>query len=557
MRKASGVVVFFLFLLCYSLTTPEYIADTTRFASDAVGHAQGHRTQFWEFGHLLWRPWAYVGHVLLGPSYRRWFGDTDLQDTVRFLMQTNFVCAAGVLLVLLSVMKRVAETWISILVLLAMSCATSFVNYSHAGAPYVSALLFSTVTLLLSIRAVEDPARGLRWAVCAGASFAIAGALWFPYMFTGLGMLAVLWWWPSSQPESPGADRPARYRLLIGFLSSLGALALLLFGLGAVSKGIGNVRQFAQWIQESDNGWSQSRTAMRAVTGLPRAVWAFGEDTVQLKRWLFHDPYNPASPKELLMSLGAKLAVFYLALLALLLVLWKERRPLFLQILAASVPLVLFAIFLFEPSSAERFLPLFPFVYAGGAAALSQARRYRVAAICMIVLLAGTTVANLAEYWKYSANSRLEEMLRRSDNLSGAVRPGRTLVYVLSFNDDLYRIPPLKPLDSRFGRLPYRVTDAVEIASRRIGFWRAEFAERVLKEWEGQGEVWISERLLAQRPEPHWRWVEGDDARIRWVDLPATFAQFESDSSVLAGRDGFLRIAQSEANRERLIKLLR
>ena len=58
-----------LFLLFYSVMSPEYIGDTYRYAHDVTSHAEGVDVPFWEFAHLLWRPWWYLGLKLFGSSF--------------------------------------------------------------------------------------------------------------------------------------------------------------------------------------------------------------------------------------------------------------------------------------------------------------------------------------------------------------------------------------------------------------------------------------------------------------------------------------------------------
>jgi 4-amino-4-deoxy-L-arabinose transferase-like glycosyltransferase len=549
MRKSLSIAtLLILFLACYRLTTPDYIGDTTRYAHDTIGHAQGIQTQFWDFGHLLWRPWGYVGYSLLAPWCERRFGDTPEQAITRFLIQTNLICSTATLALMLLLLRKVARGWIAFAVALAMSCSYPFIDYSHSGAPYIPALLFSVLAFLLLTIAAESPAVGRRGALLAGVSFAIACALWFPYCITGLGMLLVLWLWPAAGPA-------LRRGLLRDFLLALAASVLLLFGAGAAAKGIRNAGELTRWIKESDNGWSQSMTAVRVVTGLPRAIWNFGGDTVLLKRRVFSDPYNPVGIRALIFGLGAKVAVFYLALAATVWVLWKERRPILFILAGAALPLLLFAVAVFEPSSPERFVPAFPFAFVAFAAVIETARRHLIAASCVIALLASSVVFNLAQNGRGLADARLAQTRLRMQALNSTVQEG-ALIFLVTFNDDLYRLHTINPLDKSLAMSRFEVTDAVELASQRMAHWRDEFSKATQERWARGKEVWISDRLLAPRPEAAWLWVEGDDRRIRWIDLPATFEQLEYDSKILPGADGFLRVAQTQPNRELLAKAL-
>jgi hypothetical protein len=73
--------------------------------------------------------------------------------------------------------------------------------------------------------------------------------------------------------------------------------------------------------------------------------------------------------------------------------------------------------------------------------------------------------------------------------------------------------------------------------------WQQRFAKRALATWQGNGEIWISKRLIAERPAPDWEWVEGNNPLIKWQDIKAFFRQFPYDGS-LDGQDGFIRLAR-------------
>jgi hypothetical protein len=552
----SYLVIVFSFLACYFSTSPAYIGDTVRYVGDAIHHAQGRETQFWEFGHLLWRPWAHLGHSFLSNWYAQLFSDTPAQAVARFLIQTNFICSVIVLLLLLLILRKVVRAWIAVTVAFAMSCSAAFLNYSQSGAPYIPALLFSTLAFYLLILAAERPSKGRLCALLAGVSFTIACGLWFPYAFSGLGMLAALYLWPSQNSDGMSEVHISRRHLALAFLCSLVVSALLLFFGGAAENGIGSFAQLSQWIRESDNGWQQSRNAMRAVTGLPRSVWNFDSDTILLKRWLWSDPFNPVRIYQIwAFRLGAKLAVYYLGVGAALWVLWKEHRLVLFILVAAGLPMLLFAVALFEPSSPERFLPVFPFAFLAFAVVLNEARHRSVASACLAVFLGSMAVVNVNDNWRSTKDGRLTMTHRRIEALNNSVQPG-TLVFVVTFSDGLYDDPAQHPLDHSLAFSRFTVTDTVEVAMRVTTKWRAQFAERTLEQWTRNREVWVSERHLAARPERDSMWVEGDDRRISWPEFPALFATLDFDAKVLPGSDGFLRVARSQANRERLAREL-
>ena len=568
MKRAAYLIVFLAFLACYITTSPDYLSDTTSYADDVVLRAQGREAQFWDFGHLLWRPWAYAGNLLFGEWFARSFGDTTQQAVVRFLIDTNFVCSALFLLLLIFLLCKVASPAIAAAVTFAIGCSNPFLNYCHSGASYIPALLFSLIAVCLLVEAAEGREHSRWLALLAGASFTIACGLWFPFSFTGIGLLLVLFLWPSpgsgptaepnsiAIPQANTLERERRMRLLGTFLSSLAVTFLALFVAGASAQGVSSISQLSAWISGSGHGWSQSKTALRAVTGVAHILWDFGGDTILLKRWLFADPYNPVNLRMVLFRMGWKLAVFYLGVAAMLWALFKrstqgrDRRDLLIMFAGAVLPLLAFAIVLFEPSSPERFMPLLPFAGIAIAAVLEDARCHLFASACVAILLVSSVVVNLAQK-ETVGDARLAQAKARMEALNHVVQPG-ALVFVLTFNDDLSGLPAIRPLDHSLLTSRFKVSDTVEIASLRMLRWRAEFAQRALEQWAGNHEVWISERLLASRPEARWGWVEGDDPRIRWAELPAAFSGFEFDAKVLAGNDGFLRVAESENNRRRL-----
>jgi hypothetical protein len=545
MKKWSpGVLVVLAFLACDFLTSPDYIGDTTRYVKDALDHAAGKPAPFWEFGHLVWRPWALFGQATL--EYGR-EGDTPAQAATRFLIHTNLVCSIGVLLLLYRVVRRVAGVSATAAAVFGMSCANAFLTYSQSGAPYVPALLFSTASVLLLVKGSEQPSVGIRYGIAAGVSFAVACALWFPFSLVGLGLLLIPYSWPSANPGFSHERRP----VAASFLLALGAATVLLFASGAVAERIGTIDEFRIWVRESDNGWSQSLNAVRAITGFPRVVWNFSEDTVLLKRWVFSDPYNPVPSAAPIAGLGAKLALFYLGLIATFWVLWKENRRILLLCGAVGIPLLFFAVVVFEPSSPERFLPGLPFAALAVAVVIDRIAAHRAAATCVLLLLGASTVINLATSGTTTLESRVVTTARRIEALDTAVKPG-SLVYLVTMNDDLYRLPNVHPLDDRLTAKAFWCLDAIEIASTRLLHWRSEFNAWTQQQWAAGKDVWLSERLLAERPEADWLWVEGDSPVITWRELPATFTQFEFDATVMPGNDGFVRLARTPGNEERL-----
>jgi hypothetical protein len=242
------------------------------------------------------------------------------------------------------------------------------------------------------------------------------------------------------------------------------------------------------------------------------------------------------------------MACFYGAACLLLgLLLHRTLRRELGILLSAVVPFLVFAVFVFEPSSPERFLPTLPFVAAAIAAALTNCRRRALKTVLGVLVLC-PAIPNVLAMRTASLDQRLEAVRERQASLERKLsRPG--LVFVLSLRDDLYALPLVRPLARDLNSNRYELMDVVEIGSSRLLRWRQEFAERSLAAWREGRDVWISTRLMADRPKAAWQWVEGDSPLVRWSELPHFFRQFQISETAGPAADGFLLVSAGPANK--------
>jgi hypothetical protein len=271
-----------------------------------------------------------------------------------------------------------------------------------------------------------------------------------------------------------------------------------------------------------------------------------GDDARLIKRFVFGDPYEPAHLAEVLRASLWKIAVVFSGGAALLWALWRNlrTRPAAWVVLAGSIPTIAFAILVFETSAPERYLPLFPAIFCGVCVVLtlrSQKRIRVLAGAFLIVLL-------LVNYRAYGWD--LRAVAARASVRAAWVRErvaSPSIVFLLSFRDPLsghFQRSPFAP-DNRKGPLPlFHVTES---GNGRVEQWRSDAACRVLEAWKVNGEVWLSLRLLAPRPEPDWQWTENDDPRLHWVDVPAFFTPLETGERI-GDADGFAVVSHSEKN---------
>jgi hypothetical protein len=431
----------------------------------------------------------------------------------------------------------------------AFLCTNALLDFSRSGSPYVPGLACVIVTLWLTQLAAARQSEGAFVpAAFAGLSLGAAVVLWVPYIFSIPAVLLYAVF---------GLRYPARRERL-----KLAAPIVIFCGLSiAVTYGLvmqqRQIRSFAglkSWIVSANNEASQTDRLKRAVSGVPRSFLDLGDDTLLLKRYVFHDPYTRVGLVQILFAAGTlKLLLFYLYAGAMVWVLWRqpEERGILLLLAVAALSVLVFAVILFEPGGPEKYMPAYPFFFLAAAGALQagggtyRTVRWLMAVFLVAVLCAGNIYAK--------AGGRRTEayraFLERKQSLDAQARRG-DMVAVISFWDPLYRIPALRLLDSQ-AQPDFWVYDVIEIASTRAFHWRREFAAQALARWSQGKQVWLSTRLLADTPLPEWKWVEGDTGRVKWSDVRDFFRSMEVRSRV-GGADGFVLLTDGPRNDESL-----
>ncbi len=539
--------VLLVFFALYFIAVPTEGGDTLRYANDILLHANGLPSQFWEFGHLLWRPWGYLGYLVCGPFFVAHFGDSELQAITRFLVVTNFICSVGSVILIWHLLQRMTNTLVATLVAIAFCGANSFIGYASLGSAYVPALFFEILSLWLLARPRSNTSKAPL--VLAGVLYAFSVMLWFPFVFVALGLLLSACFWTEN-------DRSAVLQArMVPFVQGLTITAALGFSAGAAGYGILQGKSLRQWIVDSDNGWSQSLNSVRAVTGIPRALFELSSDTVPLKRWFFNDPYHPVTFGQLAGALLLKLALFYIGVAGLLYLLGRIRTPhrALAVLCGAAIPLLFFAIFIFEPGSTSRYLPVLPFLYVAAAIALQQSPKRTAAFWAVVLLFASAPVLNLmALGWGRAA---VIASVREQKSQLEASLTGPADIYVPTLHEPFYYVPISQPLDHGLYSQRFTVKILIEVASNHVPQWRSEFASSTLADWQRNRDVWVAASLLSPAPPPETSWVEGDDRRVTWKDLYNLFQQIQTDRTE-GGKSGFIRVARNGANRLLLESLL-
>jgi hypothetical protein len=546
-------------ILLIILTRPFTLGDTSRYVNEILPYYGrspfGANSHILEFGHLLWRP---VGWMLLqagAPALSPWFDGSLSGICAAFLISINVIAGFFTVLIWHSLARGVAESRaVAFLLALAFACANAFLAYSRSGCAYVAGLFFVSLSVWIVYRARQGKTGAGTAAWMAGLALAVAILFWLPYV---LSVPAVVFagLQGRSRRELAWGNRQT---LLFGarLLVTCAMAVTLCFGAALVARQIKSVAEAKTWAVASGNGWAQTNRPIRIATGLPRSFLYFGNDGVLYKRFLWKDPYNPVSVSRLAGASLWKLAFFYLfaAALTIELIVRPGNRGALALLLTGAAPAVLFAIFVFEPGSPERYFPIYPFLILAIAGALRDyPRSRRPLQHVIVVFLAGMMVTNVYSMFRPRIDREDASLAARLLPLKQRLQD-RDLIAVLNNQDALCLFLNRSPFHPLNQPKLLRLYDVIEPASVRVARWREEFAEEALQAWRQGGEVWVSKRLWAAQPLPEWEWVEGDDRRITWKEIPAFFGQLRTVGEV-GGADGFLRLLPEGSNLDLLASI--
>jgi 4-amino-4-deoxy-L-arabinose transferase-like glycosyltransferase len=551
---APIVLIFFLVML---FTKPDYLGDTARYMNEIQNHraqlVDASRDPFWDFGHPAWRPLVNAVYDVAGGAVRNMRGGDGRQALAWLMIAMNILATLAMVLLLWSLLKRHFNSLSAGIAASAFLCSNAVLDYSRSGSSYMPALACLVLALWL-IQLARSRQRGgaaVLLAALAGVSLGASVLFWFPFVLSLPAAILYAIYLKTPAPLS-------RVKLAAIAVACCGLTIVVAYAAVIHERQIHSLAGFQAWVFSSANDESQSDRVKRAVSGIPRSFLDLGDDTLLLKRYVFHDPYTPIGIGQVLFAAGTiKVLLFYFY--AGTVVFLLSRQPggggILLLLAAAAVPVLIFAVAIFEPGGTEKYLPAYPFVFLAAASALgADGRTDRMLHWYAIVFLAGVLCAGnfyAKAGWRKAAAYRA--FLDRKDALEAAAQPD-SMVAVINFWDPLYRVPALRLLDSRAQPRNLWVYDVIEVANTRVFHWRQEFAAHVQERWSQGRQVWLSNRLLADKPRPEWKWVEGDTGRAQWSAVRDFFRTLDVAPGV-GGGDGFVLVARDPHNLERMREL--
>lgn len=527
------------YIVVASFTGAFFMGDTVDYVASAYLHELGFNYEFWEFRHLLWRPLGWLLFHVMKP----WIASSTEADaradiTIIFLI-VNWICGLVSLLLMYALLRRFSSrTWPVVVATLTFLFSLAFLNYIHSGCPYIPGLAFLLLGLYFLVRSGEEP-----YSVVApfrsASALALSVCLWFPYVFAVPGVLLLPFFYSKFKHH--------RRRFVIKTTLICLFLGMAAYGVVLAHLGIHTFQGVSLWILSETKDLNGTPGSARAVFGLARSFLDMGTDAILFKRFLLHDPYNPATLAQLFRLSSWKLVLFYGLLASILIQLLRSQtgRTILAFLLLSAAPVFIFGL-LWRGGDIERYLPLYPAFFVAMAFALADKTSPRYLKWIAAVFAITCMIGNVMVTSKFTLGGQRKLIASRLQDLLPVLRPNSRIV-VLDIHDEVVnfaRTFPLDPINREHRRVFYA---AINSGTAQTCHWQQSFATTVFAVWKSKGDVWLSKRLLEPTPHRDWYWAEGADPCVTWASVPRFFSQFDIGSSV-GDRDGFTVLLPTQKN---------
>ena len=552
-NSLRGLLPAMVVLLLLISTRVWDFADTRWYAVDLLAYERGDTAragvQFWEFGHLIWRPVGYLVYRTFKPILGGQFGWSDYSAARFALIFIAGFCMVPLAYLLQAMARRITGSWTrGFLITTALLGSDAILQRGHAGSPYIPGLMFLTLGVALMTNLIFDRLGGMGGAFLAGLALACAALLWIPYLFSipSAILAGLLWYGTPLRVTRQEFQRWIARALVCGITAGIAIGALYLIAVRNL--GIHSTADLLAWFHAASHGLQPKQNLKRMVAGLARGFVATGDTGLLFKRYVFHDPYAHISRWDLLRGLPL-LALFYGTLAVLGWVLCQSRRLVaaFAVLICGAAPALALALY-YEAGSPERYLAIAPFLALALAAVYTPTEtRPRISRGILTALLAVIVIVNIAGGWRPTFTRDWSAERRRMDLLTAADVQGSDRVWLL-YNDRLTFADEVFAFDHPRMQLRLPLRQLPDLDSVDTGMWREQFAEETFDLWKERRGVWISERLLADRPLAEWGWVETGDPGASWP-LIRDFSRHLQLTGAAGGADGFALVPDTPANR--------
>jgi len=171
----------------------------------------------------------------------------------------------------------------------------------------------------------------------------------------------------------------------------------------------------------------------RMLFGLARSFVSMGDDGLVFKRFLRHDPFYPIAVSDLPLLSLAKLGVFYVSVAVMVtnLARTSQGRRLLVLLVVGLLAVMALALFL-EGGAADRYLPLYPFIFLGLAHALRNTSAGRLSKVMAVGFFAVAIVSNTCVLGTAVVERQQERAVARIQELQPLLKPKSVVVAVKS-----------------------------------------------------------------------------------------------------------------------------
>jgi hypothetical protein len=551
-----------------SITGAGFMADTAKYAESIVPVSAERASEFWDFGHILWRPLGRVLFHFTSPLLEHFAGPSPTAQVLFALIFISWIAGFFCVLLLWNLIHHLTNsTWTANGITVLFIVSHAFLNYVHAGTSYPLGLAFLLLAYNL-VQRVNQSAQGKAQRtvgiIAAGIATSAAISMWFQFAWATPALLffAMMPKLSSiSKPQEESSQRsplivPQGVTLVISSLFSIG----LIYAVVLISLGLTTPASIFDWVRSASHGTDNIRGVSRVIFGLSRSYIHMGEDGLLFKRFLLHDPYNHVSLLDLLRLSLWKLAFFYAGFIwiAWRLATNRDLRTALLFLILGCLPCFIFAS-LFDGSAIERYFPIYPALMIGLAFALTDYASRTSSAIgwkssrILILFIVIVAVSNLTAISQPQIAEREEQFVVGLQRALLTLKPASLIV--INDNNDIgsfKRDFPLNPINLTSAVTSYTLVD---VGGARSAVWRELFADTVLKTWNKDGDVWLRSSLLLSKPLATSTWSEGSDYRAHWKDIHNFFLSYTINNNS-QDSNGLVLFPRTGANETQLRTLL-
>src|SRR6185369_3903417 len=470
-----------VFVFTTLITDAHYQGDTADYVDSIVAHAAGHDYWFWEFGHVLWRPFGWLVMAVFRPLLNPLVGTDVRIQALHSVLAINWVAGLVAVAALYGILNRLLSRWWAInLAVVAFIFSHGFLNYSQTGCAYIPGLSLLTVGLYLLVQPGDTDKPQITRGLLAGVALGLAACMWLPYV---LAMPAIV-----LGPIVLRGSSKTNWKLVIGASLVCGVVAALVYLMVMIGGvGISDLAGVKAWAAKTAGGPAQDKSLQRMVFGFARSFIYMGNDGMLFKRFLVKEPLNPVTIIDLLRLSLWKIALFYLFIAALVisLVRWSQNWRILALLIINGLPIIGLAVF-WQGGDIERYLGLYPVMFLSLGACLSSDRQITLLKYVLLFWIAALVLTDTLGMAKFTLNRQQEQTAVRAAALQPVLND-KSRVFAVTFQDDFVnfnRSFPFHPVN-RHTFNPYAI---IAVGTTQAPVWRQDFLTKVEETWNNGGD---------------------------------------------------------------------